>query len=108
MAHPASPQARHGSALPLHLPVEEGIAFGDGSGADADPQSTQPDAVRPAAPSQPGAAGVGELLQARRVEADLQLPRPVRLAAGSGLAAQTTPGHLVGTTESTLPPRMAT
>ena len=47
-------------------------------------------ARRPAAPAQPGAAGLVQLLPPRRVRADLQLRRPLRLLADRRLAPQTT------------------
>jgi group II intron reverse transcriptase/maturase len=106
LAHPAPPSARHQPAVPLHLSVEEGAAFGDGPGAHADPQSTTPDAVGPAAPAQPGAAGLGHLLPARGLEGDIQLPGPLRGAAGHRLAAQATPRPLVGTAAPAFPVRM--
>ena len=45
-------------------------------------QGTQPTARRPAAPAQPGAAGLDQLLPARRVQGDLRLPARLHLAAG--------------------------
>ncbi len=48
------------------------------------------DARRPAAPVEPGAAGLVQLLPSRRVTADLQLCRLLRLLAGVRPAPQTT------------------
>ena len=53
-------------------------------------------ARRPAAPAQPGAAGLVHLLPPRRVQADLQLRRPLRLLADRRLAPQTTPRARTG------------
>ena len=56
---------------------------------------TEPAARCPAAPAQPGAAGLVRLFQARRVQRRLRIPAPVRLAAGPPVAApQTPPEHL--------------
>src|SRR4029434_3361970 len=60
-------------------------AFDHGEGAGADEQIATYDAHRPAAPAQLDAAGVGQLLPARRVRAHVSLPGPVRLAAGHGV-----------------------
>lgn len=54
------------------------------------------DARRPAAPAQPAAAGVVQLLQAWRVQTDLQLPRPLRLVAGGWMTPQTAQGPELG------------
>ena len=70
-------------------------------------RSQAPDARRPAAPAQPGAAGLVHLLPARRVHAHLRLPRPLRLLAHRRLAAQTSrPGLNVHTVIRRLRPRM--
>ena len=45
------------------------------------------DARRPAAPAQFGAAGMVQLLPARRVHSHLPLPRPLRLVPGHAVAA---------------------
>ena len=42
----------------LHLPIEEVFGLGDGQGADPDSQSETSNARRPAAPVEPGAAGM--------------------------------------------------
>src|SRR4029450_4731100 len=89
LPHPAAPQEGNQQALRLHLPVEEGAAFDHGEGAGADEQIATYDAHRPAAPAQLDAAGVVQLLPARRVRAHVSLPGPVRLAAGHGVATQT-------------------
>ena len=92
----------------LHLPVEEGLALDHGEGAGADTPSTnittladllgQLNAV---------AAGMVQLLPARRVHSHVPLPRPVRLASGHPVAAQTAPrDHLEGTLPS-VPDRQA-
>ena len=51
-------------------------------------RAQHPNARRPAAPAQPGAAGLVQLLSARRVLADLQLPGPLRLPAGVRVAGE--------------------
>ena len=65
------------------------------SGPRGDPQIVACDARGPAAPAQPGAAGLVCLLPLRRVQGDLRLPRPVHLAPGGPLDPQTTQPHEV-------------
>ena len=84
-------RGRNGKRGGLHLPVEEGAGLDRGQGAVAHPTRASSDARRPAAPVEPGAAGLVQLLPSRRVPADLQLRRLLRLLAGLRLAPQTTP-----------------
>ena len=99
-------RGRTGQASGLHLPVEEELALGDGQGAVTHSQSKASNARGPAAPVEPGAAGLVQLLPSRRVVADLQLRRPLRLLADRRLAPQTTrrAGH--AHPGPPLPPRM--
>ena len=53
--------------------------------------STEPVVSDPAAPAQPGAARLGQLLPARGIEQNLRLPRRVHLAAGLAMAVQQAP-----------------
>jgi hypothetical protein len=87
--------------------VDEGTAFGDGPGADADPQISPPGPVGPAAPAQLGAARVQRLLPVRGVQTHLRLPRRVRLAPGRRLVAQTAPTAGMGPAAPPSPPRLA-
>src|SRR5215208_4251943 len=61
---------------------------------------------RPAAPAESGAAGMVQLLPPRRVGADVQLPRSLRLLADRRLAPQTTPQAEHAHPGPPLPPRM--
>ena len=61
-----------------------------GQGPIAHPPSETSNARRPAAPVEPDAARLVQLLPARRVETDVQLPRSLRLLADRRLAPQTT------------------
>src|SRR6266545_3308762 len=93
--HPAAPKARHGQAPRLHLPRQEGVGGGEGEAPGAVPAGQKPATRRPTAPAQPGAARMDQLLQARGVQGDLQLPTRLRLAAGGLLAApQASPSEL--------------
>ena len=89
-------ETRHHQARGLHLPVEEGPRLHRRPGPRAHPQVITSDAGCPAAPAQPGAAGLVHLLPPRRVQSDLRLPRPVHLASGGPLDPQTTPPDEVG------------
>src|SRR3954451_16467394 len=105
--HPAETEAWNHQARGLHLPVEEGTRLDRRAGPRVDPQVSTSDTCRPAAPAQPGAAGLVHLLSIRRVEGDVRLPRPVHLAPGGRLDPQTTPPCAVGRPAPTLPTRLA-
>ena len=60
-------RGRTGKTGGLHLPVEEGAGLDHGQGADADSPGEASNARRPAAPAQPGAAGMVQLLPSRGV-----------------------------------------
>src|SRR5918995_2453250 len=75
----------------LHLPVQEGARLRGRQGADADPQEEPSNARRPAAPAQPGAAGLVQLLPPRGLLANLQLRRSLRLLADRRLVEEATP-----------------
>ena len=81
LPHPAAAQARHRQARGLHLPVEEGPRGHHRPGPRADPTDSSSVARCPAAPAQSGAAGLVHLLQTRRLEGDLRLPRRVHMAS---------------------------
>ena len=83
-------RGRTGKRASLHLPVEEGLALGDGQGPVAHSQSETSNTRGPAAPVEPDAAGMVQLLPSRRVLAELQLRRPLRLLADRRLGPQTT------------------
>jgi len=101
---PAAPEARHGEALRLPLPLEEGVGLDRGQGANADPMGHEPLLGGPVAPAQPGAAGMDQLLPLRRVQSDLQLPACLRVAQGRRMASpQASPFHLEAA-PSSLPP----
>ena len=69
-------------------------------------RSVASDACRPAAPAQPGAAGLVHLLPPRRVQGDLRLPRPVHLASGGPVDPQAAqPQDEVGRPPPPLPSR---
>ena len=104
--HPAAPEARHGQALRLHLPVEEGARLDQGQGAGDDQGGDEPAARGPAAPAQPGAAGLDQLLPARRVEGDLRLPARLHLAQGGLLAPPQAPARQLEVAPPALPPRV--
>ena len=61
------------------------------AGPHADQQNVAPDACGHAAPAQPGVAGLVHLLQARGVQSDLRLSRPVHLAPSSPMDPQRHP-----------------
>ena len=63
-------------------------------------------ARRPAAPVEPGAAGMVQLLPSRRVSTDFRLPRLFRLLAGRGLAPQTTHRTELGNPATPPPPEL--
>ena len=84
----------------------EGAGLDQGQGPAADSPSTTSNARGAAAPAQPGAAGLVQLLPPRRVQADLRLRRPLRLLASRGLASQTTPGTEHAHPGPSSPPRV--
>src|SRR5205823_3564519 len=86
------------------LSVQEGARLGDGQGAVVHPTPQASHARRPAAPPKPGAAGMVQLLPARRVLADVWLCRPLRLLADRRLAPQTTRRTGLGNLAPPLPP----
>src|SRR6266536_2439093 len=93
---------------PELLPVEEGAGLDRRAGTRADQQIITPRSCGPATPAQPSVAGLVHLLPLRGVQSHLRLPRPVHLAPGSPLAAQTTPPHEDGRPHPPLPPWVAT
>ena len=91
----------------LHLPVEEGARLDHRTRCGSlTRRATTSNARRPAAPAQPGAAGLVQLLPSRRVLADLQLRRPLRLLADRRLAPQTTRRAEHAHPGPPLPPRL--
>ena len=88
---PAAPEAGHGQAIRLHLPVQEGPGGHHGEGADHQPAEQEPTARGAAAPAQPGTAGLVCLLPARGRSPDLPLPGGVLLAAGHQVVAAQAP-----------------
>ena len=95
LPHPASTPTRLEQAVRLHLAVEEGARLRQGQGADDHPRRNEPTARSRAAPVEPGAPRLGQLLPARRVQSDLRLPECLQLAAGDLLASpQASPGQL--------------
>ena len=77
------PKRGSGQALRLHLPVQEGVWPRSRRRCGRSPdRDHEPAARRPAAPAQPGAAGLDQLLPARRVQGDLRLPAPPSPGAG--------------------------
>ena len=84
-------RGRTGKRAVYTYPSKKALASVIGQGAVADSPSEASNARRPAAPAQPGAAGLVQLLPSRRVHAHLQLRRPLRLLADRRLAAQATP-----------------
>jgi len=98
VAHPAAPEAGHKRAVRLHLPGPQGREIGHGQGEGDLPPGRQPAAGSPAAPAQPGAAGLDRLLPAGSVLGDVQLPARLHLAAGHRLdTPQAPPDELEGT-----------
>ena len=81
-----NPQGATGQEGDLHLPVEEGACLDHREGPQADPPRMSSNACSPAAPDQPGVAGLVQLLSARGVLTDVQLRRPLRLLAHRRLA----------------------
>jgi RNA-directed DNA polymerase len=108
LSHPAEAQARRGEAHRVHLPVQVRPGGGQGEGAGAHPRRHEPTARSPAAPAESGAAGLGQLLPARRVQGHLRLPERLQLAAGGQLAAPQTPPCQLEVAPSALPARVAT
>ena len=112
LPHPAEASERHDQACGLYLPVEEGPRGHHRSGPHADPTDSSSVARRPAAPAQSGAAGLVHLLQTRRIEGDLRLPRRVRVASSAtGGSADDTrrrsgPSCSAGSSRTGDPPRM--
>jgi hypothetical protein len=102
--HPAAPKARRGQALRLHLPRQEGPGGGQGEATGAVPQGQRPAARHPATPAQPGAARMDQLLQARGLQGDLQLPACLCLAAGGLLAAPQASPRELEVAAAALPP----
>ena len=89
--HPAAPEARHGQAVRLHLPVEEGARLDRRRRCGRSPDGIATDPRRPAAPAQPGAAGLGHYFRHGVAKRDLRLPAPLHLAPGRRLAAPQAP-----------------
>ena len=85
----------------VHLPVQEGARVGQGQGAQRVSTGHQYAAGSPAAPPQPGAAGLDRLLPLRCLVCHLPIPAPFRLAAGLQVAAEEVPPEHV---EGTAPP----
>ena len=63
-----------GKRLRLHLPGQESLVGHHGKGEDDLPDEQKPTVSSPAAPAQPGAAGLVRPLPARGVQSDLRLP----------------------------------
>ena len=87
LPHPAEAPRRNESAHDVHLPVEDRPCGDQGEGACAYAGQHEPDPCQPAATAEPGAAGLDQLLPARRVGEDLQLPERLFLAPGGQLAS---------------------
>ena len=79
------------TAHDVHLPVQDRPGGDQGEGACAHAGRHEPDPRQPAAPAEPGAAGLGQLLPPRRVGEDLQLPERLFLAPGGQLASPKAP-----------------
>src|SRR5664279_369492 len=107
LPHPAAAQARQCQARGLHLPVEEGARRHRQAGPHADQTDSSSVARRHAAPAQPGAARLVHLLQTRRLQSDLRLPRRVHLASSSPLGAAAIPQDEVGRPLPPLLPQLA-
>ena len=92
LPHPAADQARVDDKRYVYTwPSKKALASIKAKVQGDHPSRHEPAARRPAAPAQPGAAGLDHLLPARRVQADLQLPRRTTRGDGSsdGCAAST-------------------
>src|SRR4051794_2789934 len=94
LPHPSATETRNAEAVRLHHPVQEGRSGGQGQGAIQDAQ------VNPAYESgradyQPESdvAGMGQLLPARRVRADIPRSRHPCVVAGRGLDTCEVPGQ---------------
>lgn len=90
LSHPAAPETRHESASRLHLSVQDGACA---IKAKVRRLTHRTSPIPPRAlllTRQCGVARMGQLLPVRSVQAHVQLPRLVRMAAGHPLAAPTT------------------
>ena len=76
---PAEPNQQDGR---LHLPIQEVTLFDRGQGPAVNQTSKTSNALRPATPTQPGAAGLVQLLPSRSIQKNLRLPRPLRPLRG--------------------------
>jgi hypothetical protein len=96
LSHPATPGPRQTEALRIHLPGEESFGLHRRQGAGAYPaKAHQPLAGSPAAPAQPGAARLDQLLPIRGCLQDLQLPACLPLAPSGPMATrQASPSQL--------------
>src|SRR5262249_18671979 len=106
LAHPTPTEARHRELLRLHLPLATIARRDPRQGADADPADVATEPPAPAAPRQRGPGRLGQLLQARSEQTQLQHARPLRLAKGDRLAATTPPPPELDGHQTTLPARL--
>ena len=91
----------------LHLPIQEVTCFDCWQGATAHTPQTSSNALRPATPIEPGAAGlVQQLVPSRSIKTNLRLPRPLRLLAHRRVVEETTPRTEQAHPHPSLPPRM--
>ena len=91
LAHPAPPQARHPAGATSTPTPSQRPSRPCRQGEDPVPAEPQPAARNPAAPAQPGAAGLDRLLPARSVQHRLRLPACLHLATGRPLASPQAP-----------------
>ena len=107
LAYPTSGLAEpNRQAGRIHLPIEEVTGFYREQGATAYTPQTSSNALRPVAPTEPGAARLVQLLTSRSLEKNLRLRRPLRLLACRRVAEETTPRTEHAHPRPSLPPQM--
>ena len=107
MAHPASALEKPDRQdRCLHLPVEEVVGFHRRQDQTADPPSETSNARRPAAPIEPGAAGMVHLLPSRGIQTHLRLCRSLRVLARRGLVEEASSRTEHAHPGPPLPPRL--